>query len=260
MSIFSPVPIGRISEHIEKAIKKAILNGSLKERDKLPTEKGLALQFGVSIVTLREALRSLEVIGLIEKKKGRGGGIFVSQINQQSIKTSLGTFFSFKDLSLQHIYEVRMILEPTSARLAAERIAPEEIQELEENVSTCEEILNRAGQEIGEKDFFDIDNRSIDFHRRVVNSNRNPILSLNVDYVLDYLKEYEPKLLVPDRNFSAWIVKDHRNILNCLRERDGKKCEEEMYLHLKRIGEYDENLINPNPHSANKLNSCKNFQ
>ena len=98
--IFSPVPFGKGVDHIEKTIKEKILNGELEAGGKLPTEKELASQFGVSIVTLREALRSLPVIGFIEYEKGHGGGILVSQVNEESIKTSLGNFFSFKDFVL----------------------------------------------------------------------------------------------------------------------------------------------------------------
>ena len=237
--IFSPVPFGRVADHIEKAIKEEILNGTLEAGDKLPTEKELASQFGVSIVTLREALRSLQVIGLIEKKKGHGGGIFVSQINDESIKISLSSFLNFKDLSIQHIYEARMILEPACARLAVERISPDEVIKLEDNLSSCEEMLKRPSQEFSKKDFFNIDDRAIEFHKIIVNSVRNPIVILNFDYVMDFLKECELQLLVPDKNHSMWVIRDHRNILDFLKNGDGKRCEEEMYLHLKKIEEYD---------------------
>jgi len=176
---------------------------------------------------------------LIEKKKGHGGGIFVSQISDESIKISLSSFLNFKDLSIQHIYEARMILEPACARLAVERISPEEVIKLEENVSWCEEILNRPSQEFSEQVFFNIDDRAIEFHKIIVNSVRNPIVILNFDYVMDFLKECELQLLVPDKNHSMWVISDHRNILDFLKNGDGKRGEEEMYLHLKKIEEYD---------------------
>jgi GntR family transcriptional regulator, transcriptional repressor for pyruvate dehydrogenase complex len=98
--ILAPVPFGRSADHIEKMIKEKILNRILTTVDKQLTEKELASQFGVRIVTLREALRSLQVIGLIEKKKGHGGGIFVSEINDESIKISLSSFLNFKGFSI----------------------------------------------------------------------------------------------------------------------------------------------------------------
>jgi len=102
--------------------------------------------------------------------------------------------------------------------------------------------LNRPSQEFSEQVFFNIDDRAIEFHRIIVNSMRNPIVNLNFDYVMDLLKECELKLLVPDKNHSTWVIRDHRNILDSLKNGDGKRCEEEMYLHLKKIEEYDRNL------------------
>ena len=76
---FRPVKIRRLSETIETSIKDSILAGDLEVGSKLPTEKEISRQFGVSIVTLREALRGLEAYGVIEKKRGKDGGIFVAQ-------------------------------------------------------------------------------------------------------------------------------------------------------------------------------------
>jgi GntR family transcriptional repressor for pyruvate dehydrogenase complex len=228
---FKPIPISRISDHIEKTIKEAILNENLKSGDKLPTEKEMALQFGVSLVTLREALRSLEIFGLIVKRKGHGGGIFVSEVDSESIKTSLGRFLSFKDLSLQHLYEVRIIVEPPSIKLAAQKITPDEIKRLEENVFYCQQKLSKIDSLFNEKEFFDLDEKCIDFHKIIADSARNPILSLTIEYVFDFLSEYESKMLIPDINYSTDTVKDHRNILELLKEGDAEKCEKEMIKH-----------------------------
>ena len=111
---FEPIFIRRTSEQIEKKIKDSILDGTLKSGDRLPTEKEMAEQFGVSVVTLREALRTLEIFGIIEKRKGQRGGVFIADFKNESIKNSLGYFLSFKDLSAQHLYEVRKIIEPAA--------------------------------------------------------------------------------------------------------------------------------------------------
>lgn len=129
----------RASAHIEKTLREAMLSGRLKVGDRLRTEKEMASQFGVSLVTLREALRALETSGLIKKRKGNGRGIFVSEVEIESIKASLMHFMNFKDLSFQHLYDVRKIIEPTAIKLVVQNITPEEIQKLEENVSFCKE-------------------------------------------------------------------------------------------------------------------------
>ena len=81
---FEPVLFSRASEYIERKIAESILAGKLKARDRFPTEKEMARQFGVSLVTLREALRGLEIFGLIEKEKRTGWWGFRLR-DQQSI-------------------------------------------------------------------------------------------------------------------------------------------------------------------------------
>ncbi len=235
---FDPLLVQRASAHIEKTIEGAILARKLKTGDKLPTEKEMASQFGVSLVTLREALRALEISGLIERRKGLGRGIFVSEIDSESIKASLVHFLNFKELSSQHLYEVRKIIEPPAIKLAVQNITRGEIQELEENVSYCEEKLSKVEPLIDEKEFFDLDKRNNDFHRVIAKGTHNPILSLTLDYVFDFITGCETSFLVSDIEYSINNVKDHRNILEYLKQKDAERCEQEMILHLKRLDEY----------------------
>ncbi len=235
---FDPILFSRVSEHIERKIAESILNGKLKTGDRLPIEKEMARQFGVSLVTLREALRALEIFGLIEKRKGQGGGVFVSEVSSESVKTALGYFLSFNYLSPQHLYEVRKIIEPPMVRFAAQKIAPSEIKRLEDNITYCEEKLKKTRTHFTKKEFFDLDQEHINFHRLIAEATHNPILSLTIDYVFDFLSLSEKDLLVPDYQFSADTLKDHKRILHYLKRRDGANCEKEMILHLKALDKY----------------------
>jgi len=235
---FEPILFGRASETIERKIAESILDGKLKTGGRLPTEKEMARQFGVSLVTLREALRGLEIFGLIEKRKGQGGGVFVSEINRQSIKTALGYFLTLHHLSAQHLYEVRKIIEPTMVRLASQKITAEDIRKLEKNVSLCEEKLRSSRKHFTRKEFFDIDKDHIDFHRMIAESTRNPVLSLTIDYVFDFLTACEKDLLVPDFQYSAAAMEEHKRILHCIKKRDGAGCEKEMIRHLRSLDKY----------------------
>jgi len=238
---FPPLLISRTSELIQEKLVDAILSGRLVTGDKLPTEREMADQFGVSIVTLREALSQLEVIGLIKKKKGKGGGNFISEIDNNSIKVSLGHFLGFKKLSIRHLYEVRKIIEPPMVRLAIQNITDEELRNLEQNVAYCETRL-RESRSFNRTEFFDLDEKNVDFHRILANSTHNPVLSLTVDYVFDFLSQTEKELMVPDMKFSIETVKEHRNILELLKQNDGEKCEKEMIEHLKDLDQYLENI------------------
>jgi DNA-binding FadR family transcriptional regulator len=104
----------RLSSIIEESIKDLVLTGQLKPGDKLPTEKELSSKFGVSIVTVREALRGLEAFGVIEKKRGRDGGVFISS-NGNTVKDVVYTFLTSKNFSAKDVNEVRGVLQPFSA-------------------------------------------------------------------------------------------------------------------------------------------------
>jgi len=136
---FEPLLTGKVSEHIERKIKEAILDGKLKPGKKLPSEREMAEQFTVSLGSVREALKALQVLGLVEKKKGRLGGIFVSEINSQAVKKSLGNFLVFKELSVKNIYDVRKIIEPQAMKMALNNITGDVVKKLEENVLSFEE-------------------------------------------------------------------------------------------------------------------------
>jgi len=236
--IHRPLKIRRLSEFIEDYIKNLILNGEIKPGEKLPSEKELSKQFGVSVVTIREALRGLETFGYIEKKKGKGGGIFAGEIKTESIKIALHDFLSSKQFTAKHLTELRMIIEPAAIKIAASKISPQEIKDLEKNVAYCERKIEKAGLSISEKEFFDIEERNVEFHRLIAETTHNPVLTLTVDYVMDFLLSFKKKILSPDINFSRETVKDHRNILSKLRNSDADGGEEEMILHLRKVEEY----------------------
>jgi DNA-binding FadR family transcriptional regulator len=235
---FEPLLITRTSKYIEDKIRNVILTGRVKPGDKLPSEKEMAKQFGVSIVTLREALKGLETFGLIEKKRGYGGGIYVSEVNSESVKTSLEHFLSFKHVSIKHLYEVRQIIEPPMIKLAAQHITPDEVSKLEENVSYCEEMISKESPSFTEKEFFDLDKKNVEFHRLIAETTKNPILILTVEYVFEFLSKVEKKIMIPDKKFSMNTVKEHRNLLEHLKQHDLEACEKDMVSHLKDLDEY----------------------
>jgi GntR family transcriptional regulator, transcriptional repressor for pyruvate dehydrogenase complex len=129
---FQPIKIRRLSEMIESSIKDFIITGALKSGYKLPNEKEIANQFGVSSVTVREALRGLEAFGVIHKKRGRGGGIFVGPDDSglEKATNSPPNLLTSGKYSAKDIGEVRRILEPAIARIAALNIPKKNLNPL----------------------------------------------------------------------------------------------------------------------------------
>lgn len=118
---FDPVRPTRVSSDVVAQIREAILSGRVKPGDRLPTERDMAQQFGVSRVTIRDALRALEAGGLVRVKVGGGGGPYVTQPDIGVLRDSLSAHFQLHGATLRELAEARMALETTAARLAAER-------------------------------------------------------------------------------------------------------------------------------------------
>jgi GntR family transcriptional repressor for pyruvate dehydrogenase complex len=258
--LFKPVQAIRMSDHIQKKIKDAILERRLKSGDRLPTEKEMAEQFGVSMVTLREALRALQIFGLIEKRKGQGGGVFVAQMDDESVKASLGHYLSFQNLSYHHLLEVRTIIEPSIIRMVVDKLTNEQIQELEENVAYCEKGCRERIPFLTETDFFDLDQKSVDFHRLLARVTGNPILSLTLDYVFDFLYDCEREILAPDAKFIMDNTRDHRTILNYLKLRDWDHAEQTMVEHLKTVNKTLAAMGERKPKISEVSPSVRDFQ
>jgi GntR family transcriptional repressor for pyruvate dehydrogenase complex len=225
--MFKSVKSNKISEHIVEQIRNAIFGGRLKPGDKLPSEKELMNTFHVSKVTLREALRSLEILGFLQIRKGASGGAFVTEVDMKTAKDSFTNFLLFKNLSLSNLSEVRLILEPYVAEKAALAITEEDLKKLEKLNKECEYILKRN---------IPIESRKneIDYHRIIGSVTGNPILAFILDFVENLLIDTK-EILKPDRKFSQRVLNAHKRIYKALSLRDPKKAREEMIKHVREV-------------------------
>jgi len=137
--------------------------------DKLPSEKELITLFNVSRVPLREALRSLEEMGLITIRPGVSGGAFVAQMGIKSVSDSLFNMIRLGKINISDIWEFRMLIEPNITRLASERRSDWDIQQMEEIISVREKALKARKAPVVS---------SIDFHQAIARAAKNPLLLL----------------------------------------------------------------------------------
>jgi GntR family transcriptional repressor for pyruvate dehydrogenase complex len=225
--MFKSAKSNKISENIIEQIRKAIFEGKLKPGDKLPPEKELMENFGVSKATLREALRSLEVLGFLEIRKGASGGPFVTEVDMKKARDSFTNFLLFKNLSLSNLSEVRLILEPYVAEKAALSITEEDLKRLEKLNKECEYVL---------KNNIPIESRKneIEYHRIIGSVSGNPILMFLLDFVENLLIDTK-EILQPGKEFSQKVLNAHKRIYKALVERDPKKAREEMIKHVREV-------------------------
>jgi len=235
---FQPLKVRRLSEIVETAIKDRILTGAIKPGAKLPTEKQLGQQFGVSTVTVREALRGLQSMGVIEKKRGKGGGIFITEARSDTLKAALHDFLSSKKFTARDVVQLRIILEPAAAAIAATDMTPAELKNLEKSIKYFQRIKSKATRALLERDKLETHQRDMEFHRVIGKATHNPALSLTIDYALDCMSEFGWDSLATDiKNFMI-LTEQHFNIFTYIKERDAKRAKEAMLLHLQWADSY----------------------
>ncbi len=225
--MFDSVKSNKVSQHITEQIRNAIFDGRLKPGDKLPSEKELTERFKVSKVTLREALRSLEVLGFLEIRKGVSGGAFVTEVDMTKARDSFTNFLLFKNLSLKDLSEVRLLLEPYIADKATLTITKEDLRRLEELIRESERAVK---SDVG----FESRKIEIEFHRIIASITGNPILMFILDFVENLLIDTK-EILRPGKEFSGKVLRAHKRIYRGLLERDVKKVHEEMVKHIREV-------------------------
>ena len=138
---FSRIRNLRAFEEIADQIRKELSDRRLRAGDRLPPERALAEQFGVSRNTLREALRSLENAGLLRLQKGATGGAFVRESTGDAIITGLRDMFHLGAIQPEHLTEARVMIESIAVRTACERATPEDIEALNANIAAAERAV-----------------------------------------------------------------------------------------------------------------------
>lgn len=215
----------KISDQIIEQIRNAILSGRFKPGDKVASEKELMSEFGVSKATLREALRVLEGMGLVEIKKGISGGVFIAEVDMKTTIHGIINFLHFKTVSVKDITMIRYLLEPPVVQIAASRIQPEDIVKLE-NIITETPATSPA-----------IVSKEIGFHRYLARMTENPILILVMDFIDNILNDIKFQLDLGGE-FYHKVAKSHRAILECLKQKDGVGARREIENDLLEVGNH----------------------
>ncbi len=214
----------KVSERIVEQIRDAVLSGRLKPGDRVASEKELIVQFGVSKATMREALRVLEAMGLVELRKGIQGGVFIAEVDMKTTIHSIMNFLHFKAVSIHDITMLRFILEPSVAYMAAARLTVGDTQRLEQMI------------EVGEDNEAEI-TKDIGFHRYLARLSDNPILILIMDFIDNLLRDLKSQLTL-GAGFYSDIKACHRRILDRLMDQDPVGAQREITRDILAVGDY----------------------
>ncbi|MGW3622891.1 FadR/GntR family transcriptional regulator [Streptomyces sp. NPDC000880] len=170
---FTQVPKpARAYEVIVDQVENAIYTGRLTPGDRLPSERELMGQFGVSRATVREALRVLEAGGMIRSRRADpGGGAEVLPFSTESLHKALTSLVALEQLDLLALVQFRMVIEGNIAGLSAQLRSPDALERIEQRFSAMQAAL--------EKDYDAFAAADVDFHQAIDDSVHNPLLAVS---------------------------------------------------------------------------------
>ncbi len=229
--MYLPIQPERLYERIVSQIEERIVGGELKTGDQLPPEHELAKQFGVSRTAVREAIKALREKRLVEVRPGKG--TFITNGTPEAVRHSLGLLIKFgRPNGLADLVEVREILEPEIAALAATRITPEYIATMQEAIVIMDKALDDVDT------FVEAD---LDFHLALAEATQNPVIPLLMDSIIDLLREERKQIGLVDGGLRRG-QSHHKKILQAVARGDAQAARRCMQDHLKQVSKDSEAL------------------
>jgi GntR family transcriptional repressor for pyruvate dehydrogenase complex len=212
----------RLYQQIADDVEKLILNGTFPPESRLPSEQELADRYGVSRNVIREALKSLKELGLVSIRTG--SGTYVIRPTMKPVSEALNRFVrhSIDDFSLAHFYEIRRMIEPDNAALAALRAGDEDLQAIEEPLRKME--ANRSDSNAWSR-------ADLEFHRAIAAATHNPLVRSIIDALIDPLHEVIAAGHSEPSGTQAGL-EAHGKILSAIRKRDEQEAHQAMLDHL----------------------------
>ena len=221
---YHAIQSGRLYEQIVDQIEQRILAGELRADDRLPAERDLALQFGVSRTAVREAVKTLRQKGLLEIQPGRG--TFVTNRTARAARTSLGLMMKLGDTAdSRNLTEVREILEPEIAALAATRATEDDLATMRQAIATMDAALHDVDT------FIEAD---LNFHLALARATQNGLIPTLIDPIVALLREHRKRVFntpgAPERGQQY-----HKRIFDSVRKRNASSAREAMRAHLQQV-------------------------
>ena len=222
--MYKVVRTSRLYEQIVQQIEESVLNGSLKPGDQLPAERDLAQRLGVSRTAVREAVKTLREKGLVEAYSGRG--TFVTDGTSQAARQSFDLMVKIgQQEGSPHLAELRLILEPGIAAMAAERAKDEDLTAMRDAVA----VMERS-----QKDPEAYIEADLDFHLALAEAVANPLILSLIDSIVGLLREQRIKIFNVEGGPQRGQF-HHKRILEAMERRDPEMARSAMRAHLEQV-------------------------
>ncbi len=218
--MLSPVKSTKIYEMVIEQIKDIVKKGELRSGDKLPSERELCDKLEVSRASIREALKSLQMLGLIESKHGEGN--FINENFENSLLEPLSIVFLLLGSKGDDVLQLRKIIEPETAALAAKNITDEQLMELKD---IMEELNNASDGEVSAS----LDKR---FHYKIAQASGNHLISTVMFSMSSLIEKYIENSNVHNSN-KEMVKTNHEEIWRALKAHDADAAAAAIRKHLE---------------------------
>ncbi|MTI71330.1 MAG: FadR family transcriptional regulator [Firmicutes bacterium] len=227
--MFKPIKNKKVYEHVIEQIQNMIIDGVLKQGDRLPSERELASQLNVSRTSIREALRSLQIIGLIESRQGEGN--FIKENIDETLFEPLSIMFMFNKDKPEDILDLRIAIEVQAAYLAAKRVTEEDKKELENILKKLNKVEKEGNEKIRAK-------YDKEFHYKIAKITGNYfIINLlnNISSLMESFIIYAREMILKAVDDKSLLIYQHEKIYNAIITNDSEKAASYMREHLELI-------------------------
>ena len=223
-STFRAVRSGRAFEAVVEQIRSALRVGRYRAGDQLPPERELAAVFGVSRTVVREAIRVLELSGMLIVHHGGTPGVFVAPAPPRPLSLALRTLLKEEEFTIQELFSVNIFIERSIAEEAARLATPCDLDDLAANIQSCQHTLAQGGQPLQEV---------LDFHARLGRVLGNRLLTDLTRALGDTARRVGEQSY--DERFFQTNIRQHRQILNAVRAHSPARAGRAMTMHLKTV-------------------------
>ena len=218
----TPITKTRLSEAAIEQIKELIVSENLESGSKLPSERDLVTALGIGRSSIREALRMLEIMGLVEVKPGKG--VFVKGLTGD-LFTPLPSLLSTRQETLHHHFEARLLLEPAAAALAAQRATQHELRKLVR-------VMDDFQESLAKDNLVGLIKADIEFHRQIANATGNRTIEILMNTIARH--DFDGwKMALRTKRRPHFTVAEHARILEAIAAKDEKRAKVTMRNHLR---------------------------
>lgn len=225
---YQPVKTRRIFEEICDAIRKKLVSGELKPGDRLPAERELSEMLNVSRTALREAIRSLEIVGIVELRKGSKGGAFITDTGANQVTRTFRDMLDFGRVSLATLLEARLLVMDSVVRCACERATAKDIEKLRQNITETIELTKRERYE--ERTM-----KAVEFSTILADVTGNQVMAAILEAMASVIRGF---IVIAGPPAHDPIISSRRRLIDQIAARDADGACETMRSYLLALNEH----------------------